>query len=120
MPDRVFQGDIPAEDWRFLFQEDLTFGGTVYLAEFFFDEGVLSLHTSNLTAMRFLGIRLIREGESLSWICIVPFGGKILFYGLTGGKTISLLGPDKSGAREDSFYYRLKAIYGWYTRAVER
>jgi hypothetical protein len=118
VPDRVFRGEIPAEDLAYLYQEDLTFGGTVYRVEYFFEDGVLSLHTSNLTPMRYLGIPMIREGQSLTWICLVPFGGKILFYGLTGGKTLSFLGLEKSKSREDSFYYRLKAIYGWYTRAI--
>jgi hypothetical protein len=120
IPDRVFRGEIPAEDLSYLYQEDLTFGGTVYRVECFFEDGVLSLKTSNLTPMRYLGIPMIREGEALTWLCLAPFGGTVLFYGLTGGKTISFLGLEKSRSREDSFYYRLKALYGWYTRALGR
>ncbi len=118
VPDRVFEGEIPAVDRAYLYQEDLTFGETVYSAEFHFDDGVLSLHTSNLTAMRYLGLPMIREGDSLTWICLIPYGSRILFYGLTGGKPMKFLGLEKSKAREESFYNRLKAIYGWYTREL--
>jgi hypothetical protein len=37
----------------------------------------------------------------------------MLFYGAVGAHTMSLLGLARS--REDSFYNRLKAIYGWFT-----
>jgi hypothetical protein len=114
----VFLNSIPAEHQAYLYQKDLNFGGTVYRVEYFFEDGVLSLHTTNLTPMRFLGIQLIQEGDSLSWVCLIPSGNRILFYGLTGGKTAKFLGLDKSGSREDSFYHRLKAILGWFTRAV--
>jgi hypothetical protein len=118
VPDRIFEGEIPAEDRAYLYQQDLTFGETVYLAEYYLDDGVLSLHTSNLSAMRYLGLPLIREGDSLTWICLIPYGSRILFYGLTGGKPMKFLGLEKSKAREDSFYNRLKAVYGWYTRQL--
>jgi len=120
VPDRVFDGELPAEDRTFLFQQDLTFGGTVYRVEYFVDEGVLSLHTANLTPMRYLGIPMIRERESLTWICLAPYGTRILFYGLTCGKPLRLLGLEKSRAQEDSFYHRLKAIYGWYAQVIGR
>jgi hypothetical protein len=118
LPDRAFEGEIPPVDRAYLYQHDLTFGETVYRAEYYFEDGVLSLHTSNLTVMRYLGLPMIREGDSLSWICLVPFGSRILFYGLTGAKTMKFLGLEKSKAREESFYNRLKAIYGWYTRQL--
>jgi hypothetical protein len=118
IPDRTFPGEIPPVEQAYLYQEDLTFGGTVYRLEYYFDDGVLSLHTSNLTPMRYLGLPMIREGESLSWICLIPYGSNVLFYGLTGGKTMKFLGLEKSKSREESFYHRLKAIYGWYTRAL--
>jgi hypothetical protein len=118
LPDRSFTGEIPAMDEAYLYQRDLTFGETVYRAEYYFDSAVLSLHTSNLTPMRYLGLPMIREGNSLSWICLVPYGSRILFYGLTGGRPMKFLGLEKSKAREESFYNRLKAIYGWYTRQL--
>ena len=118
LPDPVFSGEIPAVDRAYLYQQDLTFGETVYRAEYYFDDGVLSLHTSNLTAMRYLGLPMIREGSSLTWICLVPYGSRILFYGMTGGKPMKFLGLEKSKAREESFYNRLKAIFGWYTRRL--
>jgi hypothetical protein len=62
---------------------------------------------------------MIREGASLTWICLMPFGSRILFYGLTGGKPMSFLGLEKSKSREDSFYYRLKAIQDWYIGAIK-
>jgi len=118
LPDREFPGEIPAVEQVYLFQEDLTFGGTIYRAEYYFEDGVLSLHTTNLTPMRYLGLNMIKVEESLSWICLIPYGSNILFYGLTGGKTMKFLGLEKSRSREESFYHRLKAIYGWYTRAL--
>ena len=60
----------------------------------------------------------IKEEERLSLISLTPYGRNILFYGLTGGKTMKFLGLEKSRSREESFYHRLKAIYGWYTRAL--
>ncbi len=118
LPDPVFSGEIPQMERVYLFQRDLTFGGNVYQADYYFEDGVLSLHTSNLTDMRYLGLLMIREGDSVTWICLIPYGSRILFYGLAGARVKKFLGLEKSQAREESFYNRLKAIYGWYTRQL--
>jgi hypothetical protein len=118
IPDRVFPGEIPPVFQAYTYQQDLTFGGTVYRVDYYCEDGVLSLRSSNLTPMRYLGFPMIREEQSLTWVCLVPFGSRILFYGLSGGHTVSFLGLEKSKAREESFYNRLKAIFGWYTREL--
>ena len=120
VPDRIFTGEIPTEEQTYIFQEDLTFGGNAYSADYFRDGQVLSLRTNNLTPMRYLGIPLVRERESLTWICLIPFGDGILFYGLACARSGRFLGLEKSTAREESFYHRLKALYRWYTEALGR
>ena len=118
LPDQHFDGEIPAESRGFIFQEDLTFGGNAYSADYFRDGQVLCLQTKNIAPLRYLGFPLVREGESLTWICLVPFGDRVLFYGLACAKSGKFLGLEKSSAREESFYHRLKAIYRWYTESL--
>jgi hypothetical protein len=118
IPDRVFPGELPAVFQGYTYQRDLTFGGTVYRIDYYCEDGFLSLRTSNLTPMRYLGMPMIREEQSLTWVCLVPSGSRILFYGLSGGHPLSFLGLEKSKAREESFYNRLKAIFGWYKQQL--
>jgi hypothetical protein len=120
VPDPTFTGEIPPVDRTYLFQEDLTFGGNVYSADYFCDGQVLALRTLNLTPMHYLGIPIVHERESLTWICLIPFGDRILFYGLACARPVRFFGLERSSAREESFYNRLKAIYRWYTESLGR
>jgi hypothetical protein len=77
---------------------------------------VLALRNENLTPMRYLGMTMIKPAQSLTWLVLIPYEGNLLFYGLACARTASFLGLEKT--KEDSFYNRLKAIYGWYAAEV--
>jgi hypothetical protein len=59
---------------------------------------------------------MVQPTQSLTWLVLIPHEGNLLFYGLACARTASLLGLEKT--REDSFYNRLKAIYGWYATEI--
>jgi hypothetical protein len=62
--------------------------------------------------MRYLLLPMVKPLDSVSFILLIPSGEEILFYGISGARTMRLLGLERS--KEDSFYNRLKAIYGWF------
>ena len=74
------------------------------------------LESTNLTTMHYLFFPMVRPENSLTLILLIPDGERILFYGAVGAHTMRLLGLERS--REDSFYNRLKAIYGWFTKRM--
>jgi len=118
IPDPLSAGPIPAEDTGYQFQEDLTFGANIYRSDYYYDDGVFAVRLVNLTPMRYFGITMVQPGESLTWIVVAPAGGKLLFYGLGCAHSLNPLGLAKT--REDSFYNRLKAFYGWFTGQLAR
>jgi hypothetical protein len=117
LPDPLVD-EIPPSATIYIFQEDLTFGKNVYRSDYHYDveEGALALRNENLTPMRYLLMTMVQPAQSLTWIVLIPYEGNLLFYGLACARTASLFGLEKS--KEDSFYNRLKAIYGWYTAEV--
>jgi hypothetical protein len=71
----------------------------------------------NLTSMRYLFFRMAKPGDCLTLMLLIPVGDRILFYGVVGAHTGRLLGLERS--KEDSFYNRLKAMYGWFAKSME-
>ncbi len=110
--------EIPPSAFLYILQKDLNFGQNIYRSEYLHEEGILALRNENLTPMRYLGMTLIPPMKSLTWLVLIPYGGNLLFYGLSCARTISFLGLEKSA--ENSFYNRLKAIYGLFTAEVAR
>ena len=66
--------------------------------------------------MHYLFFPMVRPGNSVTLILLIPAGGQLLFYGAIGAHTLRL--PGLARSREDSFYNRLKAIYGWFGERV--
>ncbi|MBN2553880.1 MAG: hypothetical protein JXB06_13970 [Spirochaetales bacterium] len=115
LPDPV-AGEIPSFSRLHAFQEDLTFGENLYVMDFRYTGDSFLLESTNLTTMHYLFFPMVRPGNSLTLILLIPDGERILFYGAVGAHTMRLLGLERS--REDSFYNRLKAIYGWFTERM--
>jgi hypothetical protein len=117
LPDPLVE-EIPQSDFLYIMQKDLNFGQNLYRSEYLHEEGILALRNENLTPMRYLGITLVPPMQSLTWLVLIPHGGNLLFYGLSCARTASFLGLEKKA--ENSFYNRLKAIYGWFTVEVAK
>ena len=115
LPDPVVQ-EIPPTSKLTVLQEDLTFGENLYSMEFRYSGELFLLDMTNLTTMHYFFFPMVRPGNSVTLILLIPAGEELLFYGAVGAHTMRLLGLARS--REDSFYNRLKAIYGWFTQRM--
>jgi hypothetical protein len=115
LPDPVVR-EIPAYSKLYVLQEDLTFGENIYAMEFRYSGDYFLLDSTNLTTMHYFFFPMVKPENSVTLILLIPAGEEILFYGAVGAHTMRLLGLARS--REDSFYNRLKAIYGWFTERM--
>ena len=111
LPDPV-AAEIPAYSQLYALQEDLTFGENIYVTEFRYSGEAFLLDSTNLTTMNYFFLPMVKPQNSVTLILLIPSGQELLFYGAVGAHTMGLLGLARS--REDSFYNRLKAIYGWF------
>lgn len=109
--------EIPAYSRLYIFQKDLTFGGNVYRSEYRYSGQYFLLTNLNTTTMRYFLLPMVKPEQSVTYILLIPAGKEILFYGVAGAHTMSFFGLERK--RENSFYNRLKAIYGWFTKRVE-
>lgn len=115
LPDPVVR-EIPAYSKLYVLQEDLTFGENIYATEFRYSGDYFLLDSTNLTTMHYLFFPMVKPENSVTLILLIPAGEEVLFYGAVGAHTMRLLGLARS--REDSFYNRLKAIYGWFSQRL--
>jgi hypothetical protein len=115
IPDPLVQ-EIPAYTRLYVFQEDLTFGENVYRWEYRYSGQYFLVTNRNTTTMRYFLLPMVKPEQSVTYILVIPAGREILFYGVTGAHTMSFFGLERT--REDSFYNRLKAIYGWFTERI--
>jgi hypothetical protein len=115
IPDPVFTR-IPPYNEQYIFQEDLTFGRNVYRAEYLARDAGFILTYRNLTQMRYYFIPAVKPDDSLTVIMVIPQGRELLFYGVMAAHSVSFFGLERS--REESFYNRLNALYGWFTREM--
>jgi hypothetical protein len=113
LPDPVTR-EIPAYSKLYVLQEDLTFGKNIYATEFRYSGDYFLLESTNLTTMHYFFFPMVKPENSVTLILLIPAGEQLLFYGAIGAHTMRLLGLARS--REESFYNRLKAIYGWFTQ----
>jgi len=110
-PDPVLDS-IAADSTVYMFQEDLTFGKNLYRSRLRYVEGCFLVEASNLTVMRYLRLPMVQPENSYSLVLLVPADRRILFYGVAGAHTARFLGLERT--KEDSFYNRLQALYGWF------
>jgi hypothetical protein len=115
LPDPVAE-EIPPYSKLHVLQKDLTFGENIYTTEFHYSGDTFLLTSTNLTTMTYFFLPMVKPENSVTLILLIPDGEEILFYGAVGAHTMRFLGLARS--REDSFYNRLKAIYGWFTQRI--
>lgn len=111
MPDPVFN-ELPSHNEYVLFQKEEQTGDvysamTVDLA----GDYVKALMT-NLTALDFLGFRLVAPEQLNTLFVIMPMGDKIVLYGVTIANTPHLFGLERM--KQKSFFYRMKALASWF------
>jgi hypothetical protein len=115
LPDPVV-GEIPPFKKLYALQEDLTFGENIYETQFRYSGDFFMLDSTNLTTMHYLFFPMVKPRNSVTLILLIPAGDELLFYGAVGAHTIGL--PGLARSREESFYNRLKAIFGWFTQRI--
>ena len=109
--------EIPPFSKLHVLQEDLTFGENLYATEFRYSGDYFLLDSTNLTTMHYFIFPMVKPENSVTLILLIPSGEQLLFYGAVGAHTLRL--PGLARSREDSFYNRLKAIYGWFTDRMD-
>jgi hypothetical protein len=115
LPDPLVE-EIPPYSDLYVYQKDLTFGENVYLWEYRYPGSYYLIVNRNITTMRYFLLPMVKPRQSVTFILLIPDGQQILFYGASGAQTMRLLGLERS--REDSFYNRLNAIYGWFSDRI--
>jgi len=109
---------IPATDTIYTYQRDSSFGRNIYKVDYRFQDNSFSVSMKNLTPM-FYGILPILGKENLEiHLAIIPTSEGLAFYGNAGVKVLSLFGLEDRV--KDSFYNRIKAIYGWFSDQVKQ
>ncbi len=109
--------EIPPYSSLYVLQEDLSFGENVYRSEYSYKDGFFLVVNQNLTTMRYLLLPMVKPEASITYLLLIPREQEIIFYGLSCAHTLRLLGLERT--KEDSFYNRLKAIYGWFTDRMD-
>ena len=102
---------VPRHSSLFLEQEDSTFGGNVYQADFRFDGVSIVMQIENLTTMWWGILPLVAEGDFRSVVTITPTDRGLLFYA-----SAAIHAADLDFAREraqTSLGNRLDALEGW-------
>ncbi|MFW5718186.1 MAG: DUF6675 family protein [Spirochaetota bacterium] len=111
-PDPVVES-TPQSDLIHIFQRDSSFGRNVLEVTYTIDEGAVRLRMRNLTRMLYQGIIPAVGPQALGLnLVVVPLGERLLFYGNSAARPISLLGMEARVQR--SFYNRLVALYRWF------
>jgi hypothetical protein len=104
---------LPEQDRIYVFQRDSSFGENVLELTYTASESAIRLRMRNLTQMYYMGfIPAVGPQELGMNLVVYPLGDKLLFYGNSGARPISLLGMESRVQR--SFYNRLVALYDWF------
>jgi len=117
LPDPLVE-EIPEQSAITIYQKDLTFGENLYLAEYSRADGCLLMKTRNLTTFWYLFLPMVQPQGISTYLLVLPVEEGILFYGLTCARTLKFLGLERT--REDSFYNRMRALYGWLIERIEK
>ncbi len=99
-------------------QIDKTFGENIYKTEYKSDGETIWIRMSNETPMKYKFIRMVNPGDTSINVKVRKVDEGLLFYGVTGVHTFSFLGLER--AKKESFYNRIKALYGWFTNSLEK
>jgi hypothetical protein len=111
-PDPVLDS-LPQTDRIHIFQRDSSFGRNVLELTYTVDDGAVRLRMRNLTRMLYQGIiPAVGPGELGLNLVVVPLGERLLFYGNSAARPVSLLGMEARVQR--SFTNRLIALYRWF------
>ncbi len=97
-------------------QTDKTFGENIYKTEYKSDGTSIWIQMSNETPMKYKFIKMVNPGDISINVAVRKIDEGLLFYGVTGVHTFSFLGLER--AKKESFYNRMKALYGWFTNRL--
>ncbi len=117
LPDPVERHVLP-ESLIYVFQNDSSFGKNAYEALYQRHGSTVQVSMKNLSEMYYSIVPLVEPGHLLLDLVVKPAEDHILFYGCIGVKTYGLFGLEKK--THDSFYNRIKALFGWFSREFEK
>lgn len=105
--------ELSETDQIYIYQHDSSFGRNVLELTYTVSRDAIRLRMRNLTRMLYRGIIPAVGPEELGLNLVVyPLGDKVLFYGNSAARPVSLLGMEARVQR--SFYNRLVALYQWF------
>ncbi|MDC7234243.1 MAG: hypothetical protein PQJ58_13500 [Spirochaetales bacterium] len=104
---------IPAEESIFIHQRDKSFGRHESSMDYHYDAPVIRATIINRTPMFYKGFLKAVNPENMQiHLVIVPTEKGLLFYGISAADTINVKAFRERA--NNSFYNRVKAMYGWY------
>lgn len=104
--------DIPANTKVYAYLHDSSMGRYAAEVEYFYNGDTVVMNITNFTALKQFFIPIVQPGELRTYIALMHFENKILFYGLVYVKTTNFfINLEKN---TESFYNRLIALYKWF------
>lgn len=115
LPDQSFSVP-PASLTTVVFQKDNRMGDGYTELKYQFSTEQIVLTLTNLTTMSYGFLPLVDpKGMTITFV-VRPLEDHVLVYAVSGVKTVSLFGLEKG--KEQSFFYRMKALAGWAVRGL--
>lgn len=103
---------VPAFQKAVVFQKDNRLGdGFSEVTWKALPGGALVLTLKNLQTLNYTILPLVDPGNLQMAFVVVPLADKVLVYGAMDGKTVSLMGLERS--KDESFRNRMRALAGW-------
>jgi len=107
---------LPAAEKRWVYQNDTSFGATVYEYTYTTDGDEIFVEITNLTPMKYHGITCLKEKEMSMYISILPADDGVILNSaavVRGHKThVQVLFMDVD--LSDSFRRRTESLHTWY------
>jgi hypothetical protein len=100
-----------------MFQNEEQTGESFSQYTFSKEPGWYRVTQTNLTSLNYGIVPLVSPHDLLTTVYVVPVEGRLLVYGVTVAKTISLFGLERT--RTASLYARMEALVTWFTNNLK-
>ena len=95
-----------------MYQKEEQTGDTYSRISIHLHSGYDVVTLNNLTELKWFFVQLVPPEKLKTVFVIIPFGDKVVLYGITVADTAKLLGLENT--KRASFFYRMKALAGWF------
>lgn len=103
---------IPTHDRICVFFKDASFGKVYSKIDYYCCGTYFTMQMANINTLTYFFLPLIRPGNQINFIIILPVEDQILFYGLSYVHSRAFMGFIEANVA--SFYNRIKALFNWF------